>query len=199
MEIIPLIHFKERRVLGQEGDKYKIDGFLKEVESLEKLYVLDYDGIERNKPNLCTYQKLSKSIEIWVDAGPSDLGDIVDTVMAGATDITLRKKIWPYLDTEKIREITENKLYLEIDLKKQDRYELQSPMKSNIDGLVILDKTSGLREDFISIERLKNLAKKYKMYIYETNQRDIDYWNKIGICGLIVDLDKLMEFRKHGL
>ena len=194
MEIIPLIHFRKRNILRQDSSKYKIDGFLKNEDLPEKIYLLDHEGIEKNKPNLCTYQKLSKTIEIWVDTGPSDLGDVVDMVMAGATDITLRRQIWPNINLEKIREITESNLYLELSLKRQDKYNTKHPLLDDTDGLVILDN---VKEKNTSTELVKKLGRKYKIYIYETDQRNIDHWEELGVYGLIVNLDDLGEFKKH--
>lgn len=197
MEIIPSIHLREREILEKDGSKCKIDGFLEKIESLEKLYIIDHDGIERNKPNLCTYQKLSKSIDIWVDAGPNELGDVVDTIMAGATDITLRKQIWPNLDAKKIKEYAESNLYLKTDLRKQDKYHSQLIMKEKIDGLVILDENNDSIGGATSIECVKSLAERYKMYIYETNQKNLNHWKEIGVNGIIVDLHNLKEFKKY--
>jgi hypothetical protein len=194
MDIVPLIRFRNRNILGKEDSKYKIDEFLKNEELPKKIYLLDYDGIEKNKPNLCTYQKLSKTIDLWVDAGPNDIGDVVDAVMAGATDITLRKQLWPNINLEKIREITESNLYLELCLKKQDKYNTKYFLLGGIEGLVVLDN---VKEKNTSTELIKNLAQKHKIYIYETDQRNIDHWEALGVYGLLVNLDDLGAFKKH--
>jgi hypothetical protein len=194
MDIVPLIRFRNRNILGKEDSKYKIDEFLKNEELPKKIYLLDYDGIEKNKPNLCTYQKLSKTIDLWVDAGPNDIGDVVDAVMAGATDITLRKQLWPNINLEKIREITEINLYLELCLKKQDKYNTKYFLLGGIEGLVVLDN---VKEKNTSTELIKNLAQKHKIYIYETDQRNIDHWEALGVYGLLVNLDDLGAFKKH--
>ena len=55
----------------------------------KKLYIYDSDAIKKGKPNIQFYQKLSGSYEILVDAGPRDIGDVVDYLTAGAETIIL--------------------------------------------------------------------------------------------------------------
>ena len=98
------------------SEKISLNGLLERVKD-DELYVLDHDGIEKNKPNLCLYQKLSKNHELWIDAGPQTLGDVVDSVVAGATAITIRKKLWRDADIFGIKEVIENKIYVDVNLK----------------------------------------------------------------------------------
>ena len=87
MEIIPLIRMEKRKIL----DDALSDNVLEQIDEEQIIYILDMDGIEKDKPNLCIYQRLSKSHDLRIDNGPRNLGDVVDATMAGATDITLRK------------------------------------------------------------------------------------------------------------
>ena len=119
MEQVPLIKIHKRQILP--------DTPLNEEEILEKigenslLYILDIDGIEKDKPNLCTFQKLSKNFDLWLDFGPRNLGDIVDGFMAGATRITIRREFCRQIDVDSIREITENKIYANINLESKQK------------------------------------------------------------------------------
>ena len=81
MELIPLIKLKKRKVIG--FNKSDLKDILKDIKDDEKIYILDFDGIERDKPNFCTFQRISGSYELWVDFGPRNLGDVVDAVMYG--------------------------------------------------------------------------------------------------------------------
>ncbi len=78
--------------------------------------MIDLDGIEKDESNLDIYQKLSKKYQLWIDAAPRTLGDVVDVFMAGAKNITLRKTFYPQVNLESIREITENKIYANIEI-----------------------------------------------------------------------------------
>ena len=57
MEIIPLIRMEKRKIL----DDALSDNVLEQIDEEQIIYILDMDGIEKDKPNLCTYQRLSKS------------------------------------------------------------------------------------------------------------------------------------------
>jgi len=106
MKIIPLIYFQKRKIYAEkDGDALSLKELLSYLDKDTEIYVYDKDGIGRDKPNLCTYPKLSKHCKLWVDWGPRSLGDIVDAVMAGATNITLRKNLWPKADISNIREM----------------------------------------------------------------------------------------------
>ena len=199
MEIIPLIYLKKREILVErEGQRLSLNEMSEKVDKDEKLYILDIDGIEKDKPNLCLYPKLSENHKIWVDAGPRVLGDVVDSIMAGATNVTVRKKIWPEIDTSSIKEITENEIYAEISPKSQNMQIIEFSLLNNVDGLVVFNDKNQIETDFKCGSYLKNLCIKFKMYAYESNQKNFSYWKTLGVAGVLVDLDKIKEFRKHG-
>jgi len=63
MKIIPLIHLKKGKMIGpKHSDNFSLTDLLERYKD-DDLYILDQDGIEKNKPNLCIYQKLSKMIK----------------------------------------------------------------------------------------------------------------------------------------
>lgn len=199
MEIIPLIYLKKRKIVAEkEGECLSLNEMSEQINKDEKIYVLDIDGIEKDKPNLCLYPKLSENHKIWVDAGPRVLGDVVDLIMAGATNITVRKKIWPELDISIIKEITENEIYADIGPKSQNMQIIEFSLLDNVDGLVVFNNKNQIETDFKYGSFLKNLCIKYKMYVYESNQKNFSYWKTLGAVGLLVDLDKIKEFHKHG-
>ena len=170
-----------------------LDQFDKDV----KIYVLDGDGIEKDKPNLCLYQKLSKAHPLWVDTGPRVLGDIVDVIMAGATNITLRNNILHDLDVSSIKEITENKIYAGVDLKSKDGRNTERFPFYDFDGLVVLDGKHQVERDFKFESFLKNFCTKHEVYAYERDPKNINYWQNMGITGLLVQINKIKEFKKN--
>lgn len=197
MEIIPIVHLKNRKI-EETGDSWSSFNKLLERVDSEKIYFLDRDGIEKDKPNLCLYQRVSEHRKIWVDAGPRVLGDVVDAVMAGAINITLRRNLWPDLDIAGIREITENEIYVDINLASNGEYTSMS-YHPDIDGVVIFREKTHIKADFKFGSVLKNLCSKYKLYVYESESKNISYWKKLGIRGFLVDLPKMGEFKNHGL
>jgi len=195
MEIIPLIHLKKRKIVLEEDEFLSINELLKIVDKDRKIYILDLDGIEKNKPNLCLYPKLTEEYRIWVDSGPRNLGDVVDSIMAGATDITVRNYMWPELNISSIKEITEQRIYLHIDPKSKKTQSIGIDSLRDIDGLVSLTNKHQMDSDFKYTSFLKAMGKKYIVYAYDSNQKNFSYWKSIGIGGLFMDVKKSMEFK----
>jgi len=189
MEIIPLIKIRKNRIINEIDD---IDTYLEKIKP-KKLYILDLDGIERNKPNLCTFQRLSKIYDIWVDNGPRNLGDIVDILMSGAEKITITSDLYDDLHIEQIRYITENMIYEKIDISEKDEKSIVFSSKS-FDGFVNLNNRSELEKDFFSKEIIKKHIQKKPIYVYENDSKNIEYWKKIGDINFLVDLERFQGF-----
>jgi hypothetical protein len=198
MEIIPLIYLKKRKILmKKDGDLISLDDLLKKFDNDRKLYILDLDGLEKYKPNLCMYPKLSKKYKIWVDAGPRTLGDVVDSIMAGAINITVRRKIWPELSIPLIKEITDYEIYSDIHPENQYSQSIFLSTLNDVDGLVSFTNKEYVDADFKYASFLKNMCSKYKVYIYDSDQQNFSYWKKNGVNGLFIDIKKAMEVKKH--
>lgn len=197
MEIIPLIKLKKRKIIDE--DESSSDNIFEQIDENQLIYILDLDGIEKDKPNLCTYQKLSKSYELWIDNGPRNLGDVVDAFMAGATRITIRKDLCLQLDIPSIREITENKIYININLEDQKTQVSEDMFYHEIDGLVNFNDREKIRLDFRYSELLKQFSIKNKIYSYESDPLNVSYWKNYGMEGLLVEIKKLQEFKKYAL
>jgi len=199
MDITPLIYLKKGKLIV-EREEYRLpfNEILEQVDKDGNIYVLDTDGIEKNKPNLCLYQKLSKSHDLWVDTGPRVLGDTVDVIMAGATNITIRTNLWHGgLDVSSIREITENKIYAGVGLKSQGDRNTEIFSFYDVDGLVVFDGEKQVERDFKYGSFLKDLCIKHEVYIYERDPKNIIYWKNLGAKGLLVDIGKIKEFKKN--
>jgi uncharacterized protein related to proFAR isomerase len=198
MDIIPLIYLKKGKIMVEQEEYHlPFNEILEQVDKDVNIYVLDTDGIEKDKPNLCLYQKLSKSHALWVDTGPRILGDIVDVIMAGATNITVRKDLWHELDVSSIKEITENKIYAGVGLKSQDERNTEIFPFYDVDGLVVFDGKNQVERDFKYVGFLKNLCIKHEVYTYERDPKNINYWKNLGVTGLLVDISKIKEFKKN--
>ncbi len=52
--------------------------------SIDRLYLVDLDGIERGSPQLEYIQELSRDIDLWVDAGVPSAESAIDILVAGA-------------------------------------------------------------------------------------------------------------------
>jgi uncharacterized protein related to proFAR isomerase len=198
MEIIPLITLEKRTIL-ETKQKTTETKEIDQINEDEKVYVLDIDGIEKDKPNLCLYQKLSEHLNIWVDAGPRVLGDVVDEVMAGATNITVRTHLWPKADIAAIQEMTENDIYVHVGLKNQKQRDIEVSFFEGFFGLVVFDTKHQIEIDFKYSDLLRQLSKKHSVYVYESDPKHVSYWGKLGVKGLLVEINKIKEFEKRDL
>ena len=193
-----MIHLKKRKIMI-EGEEYRptSNEILEQFDKDVNIYVLDSDGIEKNKPNLCLYQNLSKSHILWVDTGPRVLGDIVDVIMAGAINITVRNNLWREVDVSSIKEITENKIYTSADLKSQGDLNTEIFPLYDVDGLVIFGGKNRVEKDFKHWGFIKNSCIKHEVYAYERDPKNIKYWRNLGVTGVLVEINRIKEFRKN--
>ena len=187
MQIIPLIEINHKKIQNSE--------LLEKLNEDDLLYVIDLDGIEKDESNLDIYQKLSKKYQLWIDAAPRKLGDIVDIFMAGATNITLRKTFYPQVNLESIRKVTENKIYENIEI--YDQTVLYDDFFfEHVDGLINFYSREELEQDFKKYDVIKNFSTKNKIHIFENNKQNIDYWHKFNPEGFLVDISKYWEFKQ---
>ena len=188
MKIVPVVYIKDKKIWAKkDGEPMSIKDILDKVKADEEIYILDGDGIEENRPEFSVYQDLSERYTIWVDAGPRILDDVVDVVMGGASIIILREKMFLVSDLPDVKEFTDCLIYSYVDLQKDEEHVLSMPP---IDGLVICNDRSQFEEDFRLCELLKNLCKKYSIYVFENNRENIQYWEGLGITGVILPLEK---------
>ena len=181
MQIIPLIKIKNKKIQNSE--------LLDKIEEDSLIYLIDLDSIEQDKPNLDFYQKLSKKYQLWVDSAPRTLGDAVDVFMAGATNITLRKTFYPKVSLESIRDVTENKIYINIDFDDYFSFE-------EFDGLINFYSREELEKDFKKQDLINSLSAKNKTYFYENSKQNIKYWATFNPEGFLVDISDYEEFKK---
>ena len=198
MDLVPLIHIKHRKIL--ESPRSDLASYQTMLEPYKDsvIYLLDLDGTEKNRPNLDVYQRLAGIYTRWVDAGPRRLGDVVDILMAGATRVTIRSDRWDIMDLTILRDITENPLYLSVTLPTHDSLRGALPL-NQADGLVSFSTKQEFDSDFKQQSYLKEICRKQNLYVYETQAQQSSYWKQIGVAGLLVDINKIEEFKRYGL
>ena len=187
MNIIPVIEINNKKIQSSE--------LLKKLNEDDLLYVIDIDGIKKNKSNLDIYQKLSKKYQLFIDNAPRTLGDIVDVFMAGANNITLRKTFYTNITLDSIREITENKIYANIEIYDLNKF-YNAFFFEGFDGLINFHSRETLENDFKKMEMIKNIFTKNKIYVYENNKKNIEYWNKFKPECFLVDISRYWDFKK---
>jgi len=197
MELVPLIKTHQKKIISDTA--ITEENILELIDENSLLYVLDIDGIERDKPNYCTYQKLSKSFDLWIDCGPRNLGDVVDAFMTGATRITIRREFCRQLNFNSIREITENKIYTYLNLE-SERKKFDDDLFFQIsDGLVTFNDKEQIELDCNYSDFLKYQSSKNKILSYESHPSNISFWKNYNIDNLLVDMHLIKEFEKYDI
>ena len=191
MNIVPLIAIKKGILLdGKDGNHISIEDLFKRVEKDTLLYVLDLDGIEHNNPALDLCQKLTEHCTLWIDDGPRRLDDIMDTIMAGATNITLREELWPEMDLPNVFELTDDEVYFCINPAHGQAFQITLSNHPDI-GVVVFNQEPLTNDDFNFASFFKNLAIKHKIYLYTVASNTNSLWEERGVTGILVDLNKI--------
>lgn len=193
MDVIPILHLKQPVLM--KGNELTSIREKMDAHSLSSLYIIDEMGIHRNHPQVDFYQKISKIYEIWVDAGPRDVGDIVDIVFAGAKNIVLRPSTWVEPDVRTIRDITEHQLFChyDIDLSQRERVDSRQIPIYDFDGKVVFVHGNWDKRRFSTEEAIKRLGQEVHSFIYAPRLKDKMFWKSFGFGGMFVNLDYFDE------
>lgn len=71
MEIVHMPHLENKTIYTEKNTKQVFsDEISEQLLSEKKYYALNLDGLEKDKPNLCLFQKTSNSYPLWIDSGP---------------------------------------------------------------------------------------------------------------------------------
>ena len=116
-EVIPLLLLKGRTTLFREYSKKAVSELSKSLRKrdFDKLYVLDLDGVERNKPQLDIVQALSDDFSILYEAGPRGGANVVDLVIAGADKVYMNTYSMSALDEIQVALAFSENIGLKID------------------------------------------------------------------------------------
>jgi len=197
MKIIPVVYVKDKKMWKKKDEELlSIKDILEQVKADEEIYVLDDEGIKENRPDFSIYQALSEHYTIWVDAGPRILDDVVDIVMGGAASIVIREKMFLVGDLSGVKEFTDCLVYSYVDLEKEEEHVLS--LSPSIDGLVICNDKNQFEGDFRLCELLKNLCKKYSVYVFESEKENTQYWESLGVAGILLHLKKTKQVNGDG-
>jgi len=190
MQKIPVIYFKKNKIkTSQDSKEISLEDLVEKYSNQKQLYIFDYDGIEKNRPNLCSYPKLSKNFDIWVDSKPEELGDIVDYVLSGGYKIIIRKNQIEKNNIDHIKDITENEIYAGLNLSEIKNLDLEIPDLDKFDGFIIFNTKDEIEKDYHIREKFNKIVTNKDIYIYEPKGKYKVYWNGKKIKGLLVDLE----------
>lgn len=184
METIPIVYLPkdfEKKLLPSINIKEIMDR-----EKFKDLYIFDIEGIRKNRPRFCFYQRFSSLFDLWVDAGPRDLGDVVDDVFSGAKKIVLRPGLWSETTIQCIRDITENEVLIAADAEDIESINFHTLDDALIDGFIIFFKDSNQRVGFKEEGLINSLIKKKDVYVFDEKNRS--YWESKNIKGFLKDI-----------
>jgi hypothetical protein len=197
MKIIPVITMQKRKMinlppnLAQEA--------IEKIDEDTPIYIIDNDGILNDKPNICTFQRLSKNYDIWVDNAPRTIGDIVDTFMAGATKIVIRNKYCRELKIEKIREITDNEIFTHLEIDDIQTIDPFNNFYQNSDGLINFNSKEKLEANFKYKDIIKQFIGQKPIFTIENKKEKLFFWKNLGITNYLTDIENYTEFKKYEL
>ena len=70
-------------------------------------------------------------------------------------------------------------------------------MVYDIDGLIVFDDKNKIDGDFKYASYFKYVSKRYKIYAYEIKKKNVSYWKKQGVTGLLIDIENAEEFKRN--
>jgi hypothetical protein len=194
MQEILLIHMRRGKIVLDLSSK-DIRDILDRLQG-SIIYVFDEDGIKRNHPNVSLYQRLTNIAELWVDAGPRTVGDIVDDVFSGAQRIVIRPDLWVELDLHTVVDLTENELmalYHSSDIQKGIPYDM---VFTQSHGVVLQFDEESTPLDFKMNSIIKQICKVKTTYILDTRKQQMEKWDTFGITAVFRPLDQMEVFDK---
>ncbi|MCI4358852.1 MAG: HisA/HisF-related TIM barrel protein [Thermoplasmata archaeon] len=74
----------------RDGAEYEVFDVVDSLMSrFGRIYVVDLDGVEENRPQLDYLQEISRDAELWLDAGARTADEAIDALVTGASRVVL--------------------------------------------------------------------------------------------------------------
>lgn len=90
IDVWPALEVDIPRRGGKSQRREAEEAIREAADAHDKVYVVDRQGMRRNKPDIDLYQDVADAAEVWVDAGPRYAEDVVDLFIAGAHHVVVR-------------------------------------------------------------------------------------------------------------
>ncbi len=214
MDEIPSVSFKDGQIVIVNKDQYEIlridkkeadlSRLMVSLEDYDKLYLVDLDGIEINRPQLELIHKLSTRREVWADCGVSDINTVLDLYVSGADRVVISTKTMDDLSLmEEAVNISDSMIFsIDIfegkvlspveDVKKEGLFDiLERAVEVGFDLIVI----SNLGDDTLDLSELRNSPEgEYEIYV--SGKVDINRKLEEIINGKILDLKEVLGFHR---
>jgi uncharacterized protein related to proFAR isomerase len=112
LEVLPVIHARRGHLVGPDAEP--LDEELRTVarrfsDNFDGVYLVDLEGLQNNRPDVELIQNMAKRVHVWADTGPRDATDLMDMIMAGAEQVTVRHQTAQVrAEVEEAVSVTEN-------------------------------------------------------------------------------------------
>lgn len=189
-----------------EGREQKLEGSLQKLGSYDRLYLLDLDGIEFNRPQTNALRKISTRKEVWADIGARDSKGITDAYIAGADRAVISTK------TISSKECISNSIELsdELILSIEFKEEMISPseeirdmgmrgisefcLEEGMDTIILVD----LSDDRFEKKYLHRLPKgDYDLFVGGISKNEIDHLKHPNLSGFILGLEEAVKYNQN--
>ena len=187
MQEIPFLKVKDKR-LSFDISSTKLRSLLDKIND-KSVYVLDTDGLFKNHPNVSLYQRLTSVAELWVDAGPRTVDDIVDDLFSGAYRIVIRPDLWEEVDLHGVVDITENELLALYHSKQLRNGVPRDIIFDQAQGVVVHFDNDSEPVDFKMEGFIKQLAKTKPAYVLDETVEQRYRWEGFGLKGVVISID----------
>ena len=185
METIPVVYLKKdfEKTLLPRIDLPEI----KEKQGFEHLYIIDEEGITKNRPRFCFYQRFSRYFDLWIDAGPREIDDIVDDVFAGAKKIIIRPSLWTEPTIQSTRELTENEIYIAVEANELQQDTVNLSFYDQADGIIIFCTKPDQRISFKNESIINQIIEKKDVYVFDDGNNT--FWQSKNVKGYLKDIN----------
>lgn len=176
-------------VVVAEGNRYrKLGNAVKTVESSKKyetFYVVDINGLIKNRPQINLIQEMSKEKNLWVESGMRFAEDMVDVLMAGAEYAVLNTMIIGLDELKKICGLSQN-IMLHMECKNSRIHGM------NMGYFAGKAKDMGIKK-FVMENRdywlIKTLAENVEVYVFGKKD-DVKKLEAAGVAGVLLDIQE---------
>ncbi len=189
MKEIPVVHIKDKTISDVLAAN-DISVLLNRLQS-SAVYVFDEDGVTKNQPNVSIYQKLSGISDIWLDAGPRNVDDVVDEVFSGANRVVIRPALWEERNLKEVVDITENELMSFYFIEEVQKGIPNDSIFLESQGIVLFFDENTPALDFKTEGFLKQIAKTKPTYVLDMHMKRKEYWSSLGMEGVLIPIDML--------
>ncbi|UCE37391.1 MAG: hypothetical protein JSW00_18340 [Thermoplasmata archaeon] len=205
---LPMIKGKEgyEPMEDSEREYIKIEDLMDKLkEDFKRVFIVDLNGINRDKPQLELIKRLSTKMELWVDGGSRYAEGAIDILIAGSEKVVLGTKTLRSIEElDKACELSQN-IVLGIDydkgivspkkkIREMSARQLANEAKDiGIEDLIFSDLAHIATEDYFSLDVGKTLLdSEMNIYFHGRFESGLERFKGMNLAGLVVEVETLI-------